>query len=96
VITIFVHRNGVTEQATSIDRAWLHLGTSRSIVELRDHCPRNSKIFMPLTLLAGLWGVNVPLPRFPRSDTAQFWWLCGISLVVIVAMLAMFRRKRWI
>jgi magnesium transporter len=23
VITIFVHRNGVTEQATSIDRAWL-------------------------------------------------------------------------
>ena len=23
MITIFVHRNGVTEQATSIDRAWL-------------------------------------------------------------------------
>jgi Mg2+ and Co2+ transporter CorA len=53
-------------------------------------------IFMPLTLLAGLYGVNVALPRFPGSDMAQFWWLCGISVVVIVAMLALFRRKRWI
>ena len=55
-----------------------------------------SVIFMPLTLLAGLWGMNVPLPRFPGSDAVQFWWLCGISLVVIVVMLALFRRKRWI
>jgi magnesium transporter len=55
-----------------------------------------SVIFMPLTLLAGLYGVNVALPRFPGSDAAQFWWLCGISVVVIVAMLMLFRRKRWI
>jgi magnesium transporter len=55
-----------------------------------------SVIIMPLTLLAGLWGMNVPLPRFPGSDALQFWWLCGISLVVIVIMLALFRRKRWI
>jgi len=55
-----------------------------------------SVIFMPLTLLAGLWGMNVPLPHFPGSDALQFWWLCGISLVVIVVMLALFRRKRWI
>jgi magnesium transporter len=55
-----------------------------------------SVIFMPLTLLAGLYGVNVALPRFPGSDAAQFWWLCGISVAVIVAMLALFRRKRWI
>jgi magnesium transporter len=55
-----------------------------------------SVIFMPLTLLAGLYGVNVPLPRFPGGDASQFWWLCGISLAVIVAMLALFRRKRWI
>ena len=35
-----------------------------------------SVIFMPLTLLAGLWGMNVVLPHFPGGDAAQFWWLC--------------------
>ena len=55
-----------------------------------------SVIFMPLTLLAGLYGMNVPLPRLPGGDAAQFWWICGICLGVIVAMLAVFRRNRWI
>jgi magnesium transporter len=55
-----------------------------------------SVIFMPLTLLAGLWGMNVVLPRFPGQDSAQFWWICGMCAAVIIAMLAFFRRKRWI
>jgi magnesium transporter len=53
-------------------------------------------IFMPPTLLAGIWGMNIPLPRFPGSDAAQFWWLFGLMLAMIVAMLAVFRRRRWI
>jgi magnesium transporter len=55
-----------------------------------------SVIFMPLTLLAGLYGMNVELPQFPGGGRAQFWWLCAISLGVILAMLVLFRRKRWI
>jgi magnesium transporter len=55
-----------------------------------------SVIIMPLTLLAGLYGMNVPLPRFPGGEGAQFWWLCGICIAVIAAMLAVFRRRRWI
>ena len=55
-----------------------------------------SVIIMPLTLLAGLYGMNVPLPHFPGSDAAQFWWICGICLAVILVMLAVFRRRRWI
>ena len=55
-----------------------------------------STIFMPLTLLAGLWGMNVPLPHFPGGEAAQFWWVFGIMVGVIVVMLALFRRKRWI
>src|SRR4051812_10711424 len=55
-----------------------------------------STIFMPLTLLTGAYGMNVPLPHFPGDDRLQFWWLAGISLAVVVGMLAMFRRKRWI
>ena len=55
-----------------------------------------STIFMPLTLLTGAWGMNIPLPHFPGGESAQFWWLGGIMVAVIVAMLVMFRRRRWI
>jgi magnesium transporter len=55
-----------------------------------------STIFMPLTLMSGLWGMNVPLPRFPGSDAAQFWWLFSIMAAVVIAMLAAFRYRRWI
>ena len=53
-------------------------------------------IFMPLTLLSGLWGMNIPLPRFPGTDRDQFWWLAGIMAAIVAAMLVMFRRKRWV
>ena len=53
-------------------------------------------ILMPLTLLTSLYGMNVPLPQFPGGDHAQFWWLFGSMTVIVVAMLAMFRRRRWI
>jgi magnesium transporter len=53
-------------------------------------------IFGPPTLLAGIWGMNVPLPHFPGSDVAQFWWVSAIMVLMIVGMLMAFRRKRWI
>jgi magnesium transporter len=53
-------------------------------------------IFMPLTLLSGMYGMNVPLPHLPGGDAMQFWWLAGIMLVIIGAMLVYFRRKHWL
>lgn len=53
-------------------------------------------IFMPLTLLTGMYGMNIPLPRFLGSESAQFWWLFGIMIAVAVGMLLVFRRRRWI
>jgi magnesium transporter len=55
-----------------------------------------STIVLPLTLVAGLWGMNVHLPHFPGGDAAQFWWISGLSAVIVVAMLVYFRRRRWI
>jgi magnesium transporter len=55
-----------------------------------------STIFMPLTLMSGLWGMNIPLPTFPGGTAAQFWWLFGIMAAVVVVMLTVFRRRRWI
>jgi magnesium transporter len=53
-------------------------------------------MFMPLTVLTGMWGMNVPLPHFPGGEHAQFWWVSGLMLVLCVAMLWFFRKLRWI
>ena len=54
-----------------------------------------STIFLPLTVLSGMWGMNVPLPHFPGGDAAQFWWVAGIMAAIAGVMLAIFRRNRW-
>jgi Mg2+ and Co2+ transporter CorA len=54
-----------------------------------------STIFLPLTVLSGMWGMNVKLPQFPGGEPAQFWWVAGIMVAVAAGMLAVFRRKRW-
>jgi magnesium transporter len=55
-----------------------------------------STMLMPPTLLAGLYGMNVPLPHFPGGEDVQFWWVVGITLAVSAVMLTWFRRRRWI
>ena len=55
-----------------------------------------STIFLPLTVLSGMWGMNIPLPHFPGGADMQFWYLSGTMIAVIVVMLALFRRNRWI
>jgi magnesium transporter len=53
-------------------------------------------IFMPLTVLTGMWGMNVSLPDFPGGATLQFWWLVGIMLAVTATMLWLFRLRHWL
>ena len=55
-----------------------------------------STIFLPLTVLTGMWGMNISLPRFPGGDGAQFLWVSGIMVAISVVMLAFFRRNKWI
>jgi magnesium transporter len=55
-----------------------------------------STIFLPLTVLTSMWGMNIHLPRFPGGDEVQFWWIAGMMLVIALAMLAAFRRRGWI
>jgi magnesium transporter len=53
-----------------------------------------SVIMLPLTLIAGIFGMNVPLP-FPRHS-ATFWWTLAGMLVISLAMLAYFRHRNWL
>jgi magnesium transporter len=53
-------------------------------------------IFMPLTVLTGLWGMNVPLPHMPGGEAAQFWWVLGLMVALAGTMLVYFRRRLWL
>jgi magnesium transporter len=55
-----------------------------------------STIFMPMTVLTGLYGMNVDLPHLPGGPVAQFWWILGIMTATCAAMLIFFRRRNWL
>jgi magnesium transporter len=58
-----------------------------------------SIVFLPATLIASIWGMNVGLPGGGEPATAshlEFWLILVSSAVIIVAMLGWFRWKRWL
>lgn len=53
-------------------------------------------IFMPPTVLTGLYGMNVHIPQLPGGEAMQFWWVLGIIVATAGGMLWMFRRMEWL
>jgi magnesium transporter len=53
-----------------------------------------SVVLLPLTLITGVFGMNV---RFPGFETSEAWWAIVAGMVVILAgLLGFFRFKRWL
>jgi magnesium transporter len=58
-----------------------------------------SIVFLPATLIASLWGMNVGLPgggNPATSSDTDFWIILVASIALIAGMLLFFRRKRWL
>jgi magnesium transporter len=53
-----------------------------------------SVILLPLTLISGIFGMNVTFPGFDTH--AAFWVIVVVMLAVIVGMVGFFRHKRWL
>ncbi|HEY8536565.1 MAG TPA: magnesium/cobalt transporter CorA [Vicinamibacterales bacterium] len=54
-------------------------------------------IFLPLTLVTGLYGMNMRLPLVgSEQDPRPFWWLLSAMIGLVIVMLALFRLRRWI
>ena len=54
-------------------------------------------IVAPLTLVAGIYGMNMHLPGVNAdNDPRPFWWLMGGMAATVVVMLAFFRKRGWL
>jgi magnesium transporter len=53
-------------------------------------------IFMPLTVVTGIYGMNVALPHWPGGDAGQFWWILAFMAVMTAAMMWWFRWMEWL
>ncbi len=55
-----------------------------------------STVFMPLTFITSLYGMNVTLPLFGVREPSFFWALVAAMLAISGIMLVFFRRRGWL
>ncbi len=53
-----------------------------------------SVILLPLTLITGIFGMNVHFPGF--GSATAFWVIAGAMLALAAGLIAFFRYKRWL
>ena len=53
-------------------------------------------IFGPLTVVTGMFGMNVTLPSLPGGEAAQFWWIVGLMTALTTLIFYVFRRRGWL
>jgi magnesium transporter len=53
-----------------------------------------SVVLLPLTLLSGIFGMNVDFPGF--GSAGAFWAIVGAMVAIAVVLISFFRYKRWL
>jgi magnesium transporter len=53
-----------------------------------------SVVFLPLTLIASIFGMNVHVPG--EQETVPFWVIIALMVVLGAGMIAFFRRRNWL
>ena len=53
-----------------------------------------SVIVLPLTLLASIWGMNVRVPG--QNNLTDFYIITGVMVVLLIGLVAFFRRRGWL
>jgi magnesium transporter len=51
-------------------------------------------VFLPLTFLSGIFGMNVDFPG--EGSAGAFWVIAGAMIVTIIGLVGFFRYKRWL
>jgi magnesium transporter len=80
----------------SEDAISAHLATvSNRLNEIMKALSLTGTIFLPLTLLASIFGTNFS-PTYEEWGWAGFLWMCGFMLVCIIAQLIWYKRHHWL
>ncbi len=91
---VLQHARTIESQAESAVQLYF-AATSHRTTEIMRLLTLITAVFMPLTLVTGLFGMNFEImPWLHRSN--GFWLSVGTMFGIVVAMLAYFRYKRWI
>ncbi|MEA2547695.1 MAG: magnesium transporter, partial [Chloroflexota bacterium] len=53
-----------------------------------------SVILLPLTLIASVYGMNVPVPG--ENEPFSFFVVVGLMVIVLVFLTILFRRRGWL
>ncbi|HEY8773915.1 MAG TPA: magnesium transporter CorA family protein [Gaiellaceae bacterium] len=53
-----------------------------------------SVVLLPLTLLSGIFGMNVDFPGF--GSAGAFWGIVGAMIAIAIGLVSFFRYKRWL
>jgi magnesium transporter len=53
-----------------------------------------SVVFLPLTLIASIWGMNVRVPG--EQQIGAFWEIIIMMVVILGSMLGFFKRRGWL
>jgi magnesium transporter len=53
-----------------------------------------SVVLLPLTLIASIWGMNVPVPG--EGSAGTFWLIMVVMAALLVGMVLYFRRRGWL
>jgi magnesium transporter len=53
-----------------------------------------SVVLLPLTLISGIFGMNVDFPGF--GTAGAFWGIVGVMIGLAVGLVGFFRYKRWL
>jgi magnesium transporter len=52
-------------------------------------------VFMPLTVLTGIYGMNVDLPELPGGRAMQFWWIMAMLTGTSAGLVWFFKTRKW-
>jgi magnesium transporter len=53
-----------------------------------------SLVFLPLTLIASIWGMNVRVPG--EQSIRAFWIIMAVMVAILLAVVGFFRRRGWL
>jgi magnesium transporter len=52
-------------------------------------------IFLPLTLIAGVYGTNLDYSAFGVEFEPGFWLMLTVMMLIALGLVAFFRYRRW-